>query len=244
MVVNDKSRGNVLVKTQQVLQELNKWASLNSIIISKEKSTLLDLSPSKDKMRNPITLSDTIIPWVENVKLLGVSIEENLKWDKQMSNVIHKSNNLAKQISFVVRANKGGKVHLNRHLIKQLLIPKIDYGWQALWNVPKKIYTRIEILENDFIRRIYGINRLAPNDVIRQLSGIPRFSERTKWNKVKFLLKEKLEKQNIWSIKKLVRQNEKEATQIALTIASENLFDHNFLKKLCQDRGQPTLDRQ
>jgi len=76
--------------------------------------------------------------------------------------------NLSKQISLIIGDNKGGKAKLNLQLINQLLLAKIDYGWQALRNISQKIYTKIETKENEIIRRIYGLNIVAPNDLIRQ----------------------------------------------------------------------------
>ena len=78
-------------KVQQQLNDLNEYAQRNEIKINKEKTKVMLFNTAKTKdFTSNLKIGNTQIEVVEDLKLLGVKITNDLKWNAHISNLSKK----------------------------------------------------------------------------------------------------------------------------------------------------------
>ena len=98
--VSDKHIDNILTKLKNELRRLLKWFANNSMVANKEKFQLMFLGAEKDIKYEDlsVTIDKIVIKATENVKLLGIDIDNKLKFtthiEKMCSKVNSKTNAL------------------------------------------------------------------------------------------------------------------------------------------------------
>ena len=77
---------------QHHLDDLSTWCNQNDMLPKPSKCHIMHVSFLKDLNDYPsYTLSGETLETVDNMKLLGLYIQKNLKWDKQVDNMIKKA---------------------------------------------------------------------------------------------------------------------------------------------------------
>jgi DNA-binding transcriptional regulator of glucitol operon len=91
-LVESRSRSQSSVM-QQHLDNFECWAAQNNMKLNPKKCATMKVSFLKnDQSEPPLTISNVPLQDVEVTKILGVYVSANLKWDKQVTEILKKAN--------------------------------------------------------------------------------------------------------------------------------------------------------
>ena len=109
---SDKHIDNVLTKLKNELRRLLKWFANNSMVANKEKFQLMFLGAEKDVKYEDlsVTIDKIVIKATENVKLLGIDIDNKLKFTthiEKMCSKVNSKTNALRRIRKYLTVDKG-----------------------------------------------------------------------------------------------------------------------------------------
>ena len=79
-------------KTQKYLEKINEWTVINKMKLNKEKSKYMIINFTKDwKFNTRLSIENQNIQQIDEIKLLGVWITDDLKWSKNTSEIVKNS---------------------------------------------------------------------------------------------------------------------------------------------------------
>lgn len=138
------------------------------------------LKYGKDDMLNSFTYTtpDQIeIIAKAHILDLGVTLSEDLTFDKHIENIIERVNNLT---GWVLRTFESRDKKLMLTLYKALLLPRIDYGTQLYFPFKITLITEIEGLQRHYTKRIQGCHDQNYYERLKSLKlySLQRRSER------------------------------------------------------------------
>ena len=77
---------------QNIMMETIEQAEQEHMVINTAKCATMRITTATKTTFDPITINGTQIPHVNSMKLLGIVIQSNLKWDKQIEAMVAKAN--------------------------------------------------------------------------------------------------------------------------------------------------------
>ena len=80
------------LKTQKWLESIEDWTREKKMVINSKKTKAMIFNFSSDKFSTRLKLSNENVEIIENTKLLGTLIENDLKWDLNTKNLVRKAN--------------------------------------------------------------------------------------------------------------------------------------------------------
>ena len=103
------------------------WINKNKLILNVSKTNCIVLGTNHLLSSKPvlnIAINNTVIQQVEEVKLLGVTIDNKLSWDKHVQKVVTKMGNA---LSIIKRCAKYFTHTLAKQVIQALVLSNLDY---------------------------------------------------------------------------------------------------------------------
>ena len=88
---SSKSPSNLQAAMNEDLRNLEKWFRINKLKLNEAKTELIIINPqNKANLYNNvhIKVKNTIVQQAEHIKILGVTLTKNLKWDKHINSII------------------------------------------------------------------------------------------------------------------------------------------------------------
>ena len=164
-------------RLQDAVTSLSKWSSDNHMSLNPSKCCIMNVNFSKNPpILHDIFVDDHQLQYVDNVKLLGTLIQNDLKWDSNVNDIVKRAN---------------GKLHmlrlLKRHYLphedlitvyRSYIRPICEYGC-PVWNggLTTKQSNSLESIQKRAIRIIFG-NRYSTYDDVLKICNLARLSER------------------------------------------------------------------
>jgi len=151
----------------QAMLELNEWLNKNRLTLNTKKTHYLDFSNKKDK-KITIQINNENIDQVNETKYLGLTIQDNLKWNKH--NIQNTINKLNRQIPlyYALKDNLPQK-HLNI-VYKSLSFSIINYGIELYGKNGSKWMSQLQKTQNRLLKIIFNKSRLhRTNDLHKTL---------------------------------------------------------------------------
>ena len=214
---------------QLAVNEIVEWTKKNNMIINTDKTYEMVISSSKTPTNlAPITIDDKIIKRVTSTKLVGVIIQNDLKWTEQITNMISKARSRLYFLTQLKRAKAEEKDLLVFY--KSIVRPHLEYSSQT-WSsgITQTQSENIERVQRRALRIIY-----PDEDSVSALrkSGLQTLQERrTKFSKKLFL---EMQNENHVLNKLLPRKNDinmrrRHTTKYPLPQVNSNRFKNSFL---------------
>lgn len=179
--VDDTTAYDVIPKgmpssTQSLVDEVVVWSQANKFQLHPKKCKEMRISFSRSTTHYEDLLIDTnIIETVDSFKLLGVTIQNNLKWNAHINITIKKASKRLYFLSKLKRANVPPK-DLVRFYIT-CIRPVLLYACQVFhFNLPEYLNVSLERIQKRAMKIIYGYD-ISYNSTLEQ-AGINKLSER------------------------------------------------------------------
>ena len=152
--VSSKFPSNIQAKLNNDLTSLYRWFSANRLKVNAEKTELIMITPSRkhDIYKDiKVALSGNILQPKEEVKILGVRVNEKLKWDSHTSNLI---NNLKYIYRGYNRSCRYLKEDTRKLLYNAAVASRLNYC-DAVWDkCGSRNKQRLQTIQNRCIRKI------------------------------------------------------------------------------------------
>lgn len=138
-------------KLQSDLDNINIWCSVNAMNLNTSKCNVLSIVRARDPIPNTYNLSGTTLPSCSSLKLLGVTITSNLKWNLQTEEVRSKA---TKVLGFIQRCLRGTKSSTLKLMYLSLVRPILTYGFPAWHPTSVDNIRKLESVQNRAIKLI------------------------------------------------------------------------------------------
>ena len=138
------------------IQEVLKWTTTNNMQLNptKTKELLIDFSKKRTPDVQPIIIDSTVVKNFPFVKLLGVTISSDLKWNLHVDNIVKKA---SKRIfSLIVLKRSGGSCKDLLQVYKTQIRPVLEYACQC-WHpgLTRGLSDMIESVQRRALRIAY-----------------------------------------------------------------------------------------
>ena len=165
-----KYNKNNLPVTQIQANRLSEWSTLNDMEINGNKSKLMLIDFSKNKVQvNDISIQDETVPQVNEICLLGLTISNNLQWKQNSQKIVVK----ASKRLFAVKKLKTFKASQPELVtyFTSFIRPILEYA-SSVWctSITQKESIAIERVQKRFCRIVLGQQYVCYNDALKQLS--------------------------------------------------------------------------
>ena len=159
------------------LSSLQHWFSQNGLALNAEKSESILLgtrqrSPSYSNVSS-VNVADATVPLTDHVKLLGVTLDSHLTFDKHV-------NSLSKTCFYHIRAFRHIRPAINEDMAKlvacSLVGSCLDYANSALYGVSKRNIRRLQRIQNSVARVVVGSTMYSSSGAtatLRRLHWLP-----------------------------------------------------------------------
>jgi hypothetical protein len=113
------------MKLQEDLRSVAIWCDVNGMRLNVAKCSFMDVTLSKFRRFGRYMIGNTLIPYTNNIKLLGLNIAHNHSWNNHTETVRAKS---AKLIGFVSRNLRGCSPKVEQQAFITLIRPIMSFG--------------------------------------------------------------------------------------------------------------------
>ena len=155
---------------QASVNEISTWSTENKFLLHPKKCKELRISFSRESTeRDSVTINGNVITPVESVKILGVTLQNDLKRNSHVSEVVNKD---AKRLYFLsqlkrAKVDTANLVKFYTACIRSIIV----YACQVFHHsLPDYLSNSLERIQKRALRIIYGYE--LPYDEALSLSGL------------------------------------------------------------------------
>lgn len=153
-----KSPAELLHLVNEDLTRLHRWAMRNNLRINHSKSKALLFGGTRHEMTSlpAVNIDGNLIELTSDGSNLGLVFQNNLKWDKAVSQQCGK---IYCGLRTLRAVTKEMPVHTKLQLFKSLLLPYFMFADIVYMNMNTTLSSKLEVALNDCVRYVYNINR-------------------------------------------------------------------------------------
>ena len=118
------------IKLQQDLDAAGKWEQDWLMHFHPDKCTVVSVAQKRKTISHTYQLHGHTLEKDESAKYLGITIQNNLKWDKHINTITAKAN---QSLGFIKRNLKVHSPAIKEHAFKALVRPKLEYC-NTMWD--------------------------------------------------------------------------------------------------------------
>ena len=158
------------LKLQRDIDRLGNWARKWGMRFQPVKCNMMQLTnKTLNKIQASYTLEGTVLENVDNIKYLGVTITNDLKWNTHISNICTKAN---RTLGFLRRTLISCPQNVKEAAYKGMVRPILEYG-SSVWDPhPDKLKKELEKVQNRaarFVTRNYDYETGSMTGILGQL---------------------------------------------------------------------------
>ena len=115
---------------QRDFNKLAQWEQLWKMAFHSDKCNVLTISRNKTPVKFKYCLHGHVLESVDKAKYLGVTINEDLKWENHINNFCGKANKI---LGFLRRNLNSGSTSVKEQAYKSLVRPSLEYA-SSVWD--------------------------------------------------------------------------------------------------------------
>ena len=154
---------NYIVKSLNIeINNINIWFKTHGVTINPLKTQAIiigtpnDIKLSHAKLTTKLIIENSIIPFSQSIKNLGLTIENDLTWYKQFSSI-------SKKVYGTLHNLRNGAYsfppHIKLLLANALILPIIDYACPCFCDISKVLDTKLNKMLNSALRFVYNLKK-------------------------------------------------------------------------------------
>ncbi|CAK1589714.1 unnamed protein product [Parnassius mnemosyne] len=166
---------NAIATLNKDLNFIHEWSKSYGLNVNPKKSQAIIIGSQSFISRidwfsvPPIVFDGVVIPYFDNVKNLGIYIDNSLNWIRQLNEVSKKT---FVALCSLRRLRSFLPIPTKIMLAQSLLLPILDYADASYVDITEDQLNKLERLQNTSIRFIFGL---------RKFDHISQFRSRLKW---------------------------------------------------------------
>jgi hypothetical protein len=159
---------------QDEIDSLNRWSTTNFMNVNTKKTKEMLLGPVRNKEVTPLLLNNACIERVRSYKLLGLNINDRLKWNEHVSAICSKAASRLHFLKLLKRAQVSVDDML--HFYQSVIRPVTEYAC-AVWSssLTKTQSKQLESIQRRALKIIHSNNS---TDILKTQEELPLLSER------------------------------------------------------------------
>ncbi|KAL5233620.1 hypothetical protein ACI65C_001030 [Semiaphis heraclei] len=170
-------RGNSISSMTKILQnclnDLSKWCLSACFIFSPEKTKCIIFSNRRNITKPTFFLDATVLPYVENITILGLTFDSKLTWKPHILKTKKSAYKSLKVIKTLSHIEWGGQSSILLNLYRSLVRSKLDYGSICFGNSDLNITKILDPVHNTGIRYSIGAFKSSPITSLLAITGEP-----------------------------------------------------------------------
>ena len=158
-----ESANEAIEKLSIAAHNINIWAKKVSLRLNPDKTQAIFFGTNHfvdqlDRLNLPgVTVSEGVtVPFVKEVKSLGVILDNKLSWESHVTSIGKKVNRVLYTLRFIRQCTTEA---LRIKLVQALVIPHLDYCSVVYLDCSKNLKDRIQRMSNTCLRYVFGIGR-------------------------------------------------------------------------------------
>ena len=161
LILHSKNQKQLIKKIEEIIKIAHNWYSGNCMKANQTKTEILIVNNGNIRTENlKIKILDEgkqkFLKPSKHIKVLGVRIDENLSWDKQILNVKKIASNTIRKLH---RINHLLPIEIKIQLYNSLVVPHFDYG-DIIWGgCTVKNSNKLQVTQNFAIKSIVGAKK-------------------------------------------------------------------------------------
>ncbi len=166
--LNHTSLQASLRRIELCIAEIKNWMALNYLSMNDGKTEFLPIAPkSAAPLLDGVTVrvGDALVPAATSVRNLGAHLDRHLDMTTHVSMVI---SSCYLQLWHIRQINKYLPRKTRERVVNALVTPRIDYCNSLLHGMSETNFNRLQVLQNDAARLIFGLPRWERATPIRQ----------------------------------------------------------------------------
>lgn len=151
------------------------WAKSHNSTFELDKTACVDFSLKKAQGRPPLTIGEQIILPVPSHTLLGVVIDQGLRWQEQCNKALARSLLWSSQLCRIARMSYGASMEIARRLYLSIAVPHFTYA-ADVWYSPVTISTSPGVRNSGsagFAKRLGRIQSMAARAILGAMKSTP-----------------------------------------------------------------------
>ena len=162
------------------LDTIGHWIETTSFRLSVPKVKMMVISRKRHPLTPSIVISGHHVEQVSSLKLLGVTISEDLSWRQHILGLVSKTKHL---LGFLYRVISNCDRSCLSTLYKSVILPHLDYC-SSVWDSYHKVH--IQNLEHvqTFAARLVTSNWSGNGESLHSLLSWPKFATRRQFQKI------------------------------------------------------------
>lgn len=157
LLMNNININNLHTDLIAELRNINHWTKINKLSLNTTKTNyILFQNRSIQHNISPVTIEGVMIDRVQNIKFLGVIIDENVNWNQHISFV---TNKLVRMCGILFRVRNNLTPESLTSIYYTLCYPHLTYCvsvWACTW---QSFLRKVSIAQNKIFRCIFFMNR-------------------------------------------------------------------------------------
>lgn len=180
---SSNTTSSISSRLQQSVVAFEKWCRCWKLKLQPSKTEMLHFNVHprrKYKYEVSVKVEDTRIIPKDASRYLGVIIDKELKWNKHLQ---HIEKCVAPRISLLRYLSSAAQEPNERTMInifKSIVRTVIIYGYPVLLTANKRIWKRLQIIQNKAIRAALNLPHYTSTQYIHQLANVPRIKDYAK----------------------------------------------------------------
>lgn len=141
LIVNNKKVADLETTANKALKIIFEWGKEAKLSFAPSKTQLIAFTPKAKAAK--IIINNTELHYVDEIKVLGIIVDKNLKFIKHVKYIIDKSLKIYNKLSKFVRPTWGAQPENIRIIYKHVIVPIITYA-AGIWGSA----TKYELVKN------------------------------------------------------------------------------------------------
>lgn len=165
LIIKGKSCNSIEMSSNLDLKNIKNFLDQNNLLLNAKKSNIIFFSPRQNKIDlNPqIKINNELLLKTNETKFLGLTIDENLSWNKHVENVVSK---MASGIYALWQMSKISDLDTLKTLYHALIQSHVHYGISIYGATSKQNLDKILLKQKKAIRIMAG---LKISDTVKHL---------------------------------------------------------------------------
>jgi hypothetical protein len=149
-----------LTSIQQCTNDIHRWFAENGMMLNPSKSEAIAIGTRAQvtaaSAGGTVDIASTPVPFSDSIKLLGVTIDSTLSFDKHVTGVVRSCNyhmHALRHIRPVITAEVAKTVACS------MVSTRLDYCNSLLYGTTAKNLQRLQVVQNDLARTVLQVSR-------------------------------------------------------------------------------------
>ena len=165
---------------QRDLDKLARWCAKWRTKLNPEKTKVIIFSKSRSAIRAEPALSlyGDLLSYYPQIKFLGITFDNRMTFTKHFEEILERCNQKFHCLRILVNKKWGPSPETILQIYKQCVRPILEYGIVSTTIVSETVITKIQRVQNSFIRLALRLSKYVSVHLLHEASGLPYVKER------------------------------------------------------------------